>query len=211
MDFKKDKEEPDNGKEQNSEAIKIILIGDAGTGKTNLIMVSAGYQFDSESLTTRACSFIQKKFTFNNATYKVNIWDTIGQEKYRALTKVFVKESKIIILVYDITNRNSFESLSFWKSIIDDLIKDSHVIGIVGNKMDLYTKEEVKEEEVEEYAKSIGVKYLLTSAKTDAISFNKFLEELLQDFLEIGVPEERIESFSLNRKKTENKGKKKCC
>ena len=102
------------------DSIKIILIGDSGAGKTNLITVAAGYEFNSNSLTTRACSYIQKKYTINNSEYKVNVWDTIGQEKYRSLTKIFVKESKIVIFVYDITNRNSFESLPFWKKIVDE-------------------------------------------------------------------------------------------
>ena len=125
MDSLKDREKPNKERDNNDpEAIKIILIGDSGTGKTNLITVSAGYEFNSDVLTTRACSFIQKKYTFHNTQIKVNIWDTIGQEKYRSLTKIFVKEAKIVILVYDITNRTSFESLSFWKKIVDDMITD---------------------------------------------------------------------------------------
>ena len=189
------------------EAIKIILIGDSGTGKTNLITVAAGYEFNSNSLTTRACSYIQKKYKINNAEYKVNVWDTIGQEKYRALTKIFVKESKIVIFVYDITNRNSFDSLPFWKKIVDELLTDTPILGVVGNKMDLYVDEQIKSDEVEKYANEIGAKLLLTSAKTDSTSFSNFLQELLNDYL-IKGSNERIKSFSLNKKPTK---KKKCC
>jgi small GTP-binding protein len=190
------------------EAIKIILIGDSGTGKTNLITVAAGYEFNSNTLTTRACSYIQKKYTLHNAEYKVNVWDTIGQEKYRSLTKIFVKESKIVVFVYDITNKNSFESLPFWKKIVDELLSDSPVLGIVGNKMDLYVDEQIKSEEVEKYAQEIGAKLLLTSAKTDSTSFSNFLGELLLDYLHKGSGE-RIESFSLNKQNVAKK--KKCC
>ena len=190
------------------EAIKIILIGDSGTGKTNLITVAAGYEFNSNTLTTRACSYIQKKYTLHNAEYKVNVWDTIGQEKYRSLTKIFVKESKIVVFVYDITNKNSFESLPFWKKIVDELLSDSPVLGIVGNKMDLYVDEQIKSEEVEKYAQEIGAKLLLTSAKTDSTSFSNFLGELLLDYLHKGRGE-RIESFSLNKQNVAKK--KKCC
>ena len=190
------------------DSIKIILIGDSGAGKTNLITVAAGYEFNSNSLTTRACSYIQKKYTINNSEYKVNVWDTIGQEKYRSLTKIFVKESKIVIFVYDITNRNSFESLPFWKKIVDELLSDTPVLGIVGNKMDLYVDEQIKSDEVEKYANEIGAKLLLTSAKTDSSSFSNFLEELLQDYLIKGKGE-RIQSFSLG--KTPKKKKKNCC
>ena len=192
------------------EPIKIILIGDAGTGKTNLITVLAGYEFNSDTLTTRACSFIQKKYTIHNAKYNVNIWDTIGQETFRSLTKIFVKDSKIVILVYDITNKQSFESLEFWKGVVDELLKDPHIVGIVGNKMDLYLKEEVKEEECEKFAKSIEAKYLLTSAKTDNKSFTKFVGELLEDYLKL-EPRERIKSFYLENNEGEHKKKKKCC
>ena len=190
------------------DSIKIILIGDSGAGKTNLITVAAGYEFNSNSLTTRACSYIQKKYTINNSEYKVNVWDTIGQEKYRSLTKIFVKESKIVIFVYDITNRNSFESLPFWKKIVDELLSDTPVLGIVGNKMDLYVDEQIKSDEVEKYANEIGAKLLLTSAKTDSSSFSNFLEELLQDYLIKGKGE-RIQSFSLD--KIPRKKKKNCC
>ena len=190
------------------DSIKIILIGDSGAGKTNLITVAAGYEFNSNSLTTRACSYIQKKYTINNSEYKVNVWDTIGQEKYRSLTKIFVKESKIVIFVYDITNRNSFESLPFWKKIVDELLSDTPVLGIVGNKMDLYVDEQIKSDEVEKYANEIGAKLLLTSAKTDSSSFSNFLEELLQDYLKKGKGE-RIQSFSLD--KAPRKKKKNCC
>ena len=190
------------------EAIKIILIGDSGTGKTNLITVAAGYEFNSNSLTTRACSYIQKIYKINNAEYKVNVWDTIGQEKYRALTKIFVKESKIVIFVYDITNRNSFDSLPFWKKIVDELLTDTPILGVVGNKMDLYVDEQIKSDEVEKYANEIGAKLLLTSAKTDSTSFSNFLQELLNDYL-IKGSNERIKSFSLNKKPT--KKKKNCC
>ena len=190
------------------EAIKIILIGDSGTGKTNLITVAAGYEFNSNSLTTRACSYIQKKYKINNAEYKVNVWDTIGQEKYRALTKIFVKESKIVIFVYDITNRNSFDSLPFWKKIVDELLTDTPILGVVGNKMDLYVDEQIKSDEVEKYANEIGAKLLLTSAKTDSTSFSNFLQELLNDYL-IKGSNERIKSFSLNKRPT--KKKKNCC
>ena len=189
------------------EAIKIILIGDSGTGKTNLITVAAGFEFNSNTLTTRACSYIKKKYTIKNTEYKVNVWDTIGQEKYRSLTKIFVKESKIVIFVYDITNKISFDSLPFWKKIVDELLSETPVFGIVGNKMDLYVDEQVKSEEVDKYANEIGAKVLLTSAKTDSTSFSNFLGELLQDHLAKGNMD-RMESFALNK---EVKKKKNCC
>ena len=200
-----------NPDKNDPEAIKVILIGDSGTGKTNLITVAAGYQFNSDSLTTKACSFIQKVYNKHNANYTVNIWDTIGQEKFKSLTRIFVKESKIVILVYDITNKDSFDSLPFWKGLVDDILSESPILGIVGNKMDLYYNEQVKENELEEYANKIGAKFLLTSAKNDPDSIGIFIGDLLDDYLSKDKGD-RIQSFVLNKEQIKKeKKKKKCC
>ena len=199
-----------NPDKNDPEAIKVILIGDSGTGKTNLITVAAGYQFNSDSLTTKACSFIQKIYNKHNANYTVNIWDTIGQEKFKSLTRIFVKESKIVILVYDITNKDSFDNLPFWKGLVDDILSESPILGIVGNKMDLYYNEQVKENELEEYANKIGAKFLLTSAKNDPDSIGIFIGGLLDDYLSKDKGD-RIQSFVLNKEQIKKEKKKKCC
>ena len=190
------------------DGIKVILLGETFVGKTSLIKVSIGKYFNSKEGTTLTSNYSVKTFNYNGREYNFHIWDTIGQEKYRALTKIFVKESKIVIFVYDITNRNSFDSLPFWKKIVDELLTDTPILGVVGNKMDLYVDEQIKSDEVEKYANEIGAKLLLTSAKTDSTSFSNFLQELLNDYL-IKGSNERIKSFSLNKKPT--KKKKNCC
>ena len=199
-----------NPDKNDPEAIKVILIGDSGAGKTNLITVAAGYQFNSNSLTTKACSFIQKVYNKHNANYTVNIWDTIWQEKFKSLIRIFVKESKIVILVYDITNKDSFDSLPFWKGLVDDILSESPILGIVGNKMDLYYNEQVKENELEEYANKIGAKFLLTSAKNDPDSIGRFIGDLLDDYLSKDKGN-RIQSFVLNKEQIKKEKKKKCC
>ena len=196
--------------EDKSNSIKIILVGDSGTGKTNLIAVSAGMEFNSNSLTTTSCSYVQKIINKEGKDYKVNLWDTIGQEKYRSLTKIFLKDSKIVIFVYDITNRETFESLVFWKKIIDEVLGNEPIFGVVGNKMDLYYEEKVKEEEGEEYANSIGAKFLLTSAKNDSKGFNKFIEQMLEEYLSKYCDEnDRVESIVINREPKKKLGG--CC
>ena len=186
--------------EDKANSIKIILVGDSGTGKTNLIAVSAGMEFNSNSLTTTSCSYVQKIINKEGKDYKVNLWDTIGQEKYRSLTKIFLKDSKIVIFVYDITNRETFESLVFWKKIIDEVLGNEPIFGVVGNKMDLYYEEKVKDEEGEESANSIGAKFLLTSAKNDSKGFNKFIELMLEEYLSKYCDEnDRVESIVINR------------
>ena len=194
-----------NGSNNTQDPIKVIFVGEAGTGKTNLINVSAGYKFNSATLTTRNCSFVPKTINLNNTNYNLNIWDTIGQEKFHSLTKIFLKESDIAILVYDITNKKSFDSLPYWKGLIDEQLGQKPIYGIVGNKMDLYEREEVDKSDLIDYADKIGAKYLLTSAKADSVSIGKFLETLLADF--VAKNKEKIkENFYLDKK---NKKKKK--
>ena len=194
-----------------SNAIKLILVGDTGTGKTNLISVAAGLEFNAGALTTTSCSFIQKIVKTNKKEYKINLWDTIGQEKYRSLTKIFVKDSNIVILVYDITKRESFESLKYWKSIIDEILGKDITLGVVGNKIDLYLEEAVKENEGQEYADSIGAKFQLTSAKNNPKEFSHFIEEMLEEYLKNNKGEIRKESITIKKvvKKKEKGGG--CC
>ena len=204
-----DDEDEDNAKN----FIKVILVGDAGTGKTNLIGVATGQEFNSQNLTTTTCSYLRLMMKINNKEYQVNLWDTIGQEKYRSLTKIFFKDSKIVLFVYDITNRQSFESLQTWKKTIDEILGNVPTIGVVGNKCDLYLNEQVKEEEGKKYADEIKAKFIYTSAKLDAKNFKVFLEGLVKDYvLKYGIKDNDDIKINKNKykEKVGRKGKK-CC
>ena len=193
-----------------SNAIKLILVGDSGTGKTNLISVAAGLEFNSGVLTTTSCSYIQKIVKRNKKEYKINLWDTIGQEKYRSLTKIFMKDSNTVIFVYDITKRETFESLNYWKKIIEEILWNDITLGVVGNKIDLYFDEKIKEEEGQEYANSIGAKFKLTSAKNSPKEVSAFIEEMLEEYLARNKSiNDRKDLVAI--KKQEEKKKKGCC
>ena len=204
-----DDEDEDNAKN----FIKVILVGDAGTGKTNLIGVATGQEFNSQNLTTTTCSYLRLMMKINNKEYQVNLWDTIGQEKYRSLTKIFFKDSKIVLFVYDITNRQSFESLQTWKKTIDEILGNVPTIGVVGNKCDLYLNEQVKEEEGKKYADEIKAKFIYTSAKLDAKNFKIFLEGLVKDYvLKYGIKDNDDIKINKNKHKEKDGRKgKKCC
>ena len=180
--------------EDGSIKLKTILIGESGVGKTNLINIAKNEKFNPNQVTTVNCSFFKTEMVVENIKFNIYLWDTIGQEKLKALTKIFFKNSKIVILVYDITNKKSLTQLDFWLNQVKESLGDSIVIGVLGNKKDLFIKEEVTEEEGEQYAKSIGARWSLTSAKTDRESFIAFIENLITDY---------IEKFDLK-----NKGKK---
>ena len=143
----------------------------------------------------------------------IKLWDTIGQEKFRQLTKIFFNNSKIVILVYDITRKESFEALPNWLNDVEEQIGLDFVKGVVANKMDLYLDEEVKGNEGEEYAKSINAKFLATSAKTeDPQIFIDFLSDLLAEYLSLSK-ENTVDSFLVTRRKSTIKKNKNsnCC
>ena len=169
-------------KESNS--IKIILLGEAGCGKTNLINACCGVAFNPISASNLTSSFSEKYVTIKNTKYCLKLWDTAGQEKFRSLNNLFIKDSNICILVYDITRKETYEELDYWKQTVTDILGDKPLIAVVGNKIDLFEQEQVTEEEGEEYAKKLGAKFKLSSAKKNPKEFEKFVESLLKEFLE---------------------------
>ena len=189
--------------------IKVILVGEPGTGKTSLINVSVGQKFTEFSQSTLLSSFVPKSFTKNGKKYILNIWDTAGQEKYRAMSKIFIKNSKIVIFVYAINSRVSFEGLkSYWVNTIKEALGDVPVLGMVGNKCDLITKEEINENEAEEYAQENGIDFQLVTAKEDPEGFINFLNQLLDKFLEKRDMESKRQTIFINKEDKKNKG---CC
>ena len=170
-------------KKSSKEEIKCILVGESGAGKTSLINTSVGLNFNENVVTTISSTYVAKEYRISQKTYILNLWDTTGQEKYRALTKIFMKDSKIVIFVYDITNKKSFDELEYWMKLIDEILGNEPIIGICGNKIDLFDYAKIKEENAAEFAKSKGAFFKETSAKEDPLSFNQFLEFLLQVYL----------------------------
>ena len=136
--------------EEDEDDLKVILIGESGTGKTSLINTSIGLEFQDKLETTHSSSIIQKKLEIDDKIYIINLWDTIGQEQYRSLTKIFMKGAKIVIFVYYITSYFSFKQLDFWFANTKEVLGEKPILGIIGNKSDLYIREEVKEEIAEE-------------------------------------------------------------
>ena len=147
--------------------LKCVLLGETAVGKSSLInrFVSNTFKNDFKSTMIGYCS--SKEINFEKYDRKINfeIWDTAGQEKYRALAKIFYQDSKVTLLVYDITRKDSFEALkNYWYKEVRDNSSQDVVLVLVGNKSDLYEYEEVTEEQAEEFAKSINAIYQQTSA-----------------------------------------------
>ena len=191
----------------NNEAIEIkaILVGNSGVGKTNLINVSIGQEFNAQTKPTNCASLIQKRLNINNLDYIINLWDTMGQEAYKGISKLFFREAHIVIFVYDITSMESFKNLEEWINMANDTINGDYISGIVGNKNDLYLESEVTEVEAKKYADSKGMKFRLVSAKEDINSFDEFLIELVKMYK---VPERKVKTLLNNKPETKKKG---CC
>ena len=170
---------------EEDDAIKVILLGEAGVGKTNLINIVTGIEFNDNEASTGTSSFSMKKLTVNGNKYSIKLWDTIGQERFRHLTKLFYNDSKIVIFVYDITQKDSFEELKkYWVKDVEDKLGKDVIKGIVGNKIDLFMKEEVTEDQGKEFAKSVDAEFLLSSAKTDGPKkFEDLLTKLYEKYL----------------------------
>ena len=175
--------------------LKVILLGESGVGKTNLINRVMGEEFNEGEISTTNSSFSLKKLKLGQKEYSVKLWDTIGQEKFRHLTKLFYSDSKIVIFVYDISIKESFDALKdYWVKDINDKLGENIIKGVVGNKKG------------EEYAKSINARFLATSAKTEGPQkFEELLTQLLGDYLtKIGkneTQEVKDEDNNNNKKK----------
>ena len=191
--------------QEDIDEVKVILIGDSGVGKTNLINTSLGKSFQTYEDSTVSPSYSDLKLDIGGKKYILNLWDTAGQEKYLKVTKLFFKGSGIIILVYDITNPQSFENLKKWYQICEDIIETEHIYGLVGNKNDLFLDSKVLEEDAKKYALSINSKFSLVSAKADTL-FLDFLEELLATYKKIDIKSRRksvkLKQENLNTTKT---------
>jgi len=202
---KDDDDTPDN-------EIKLILLGNSGVGKTNIINIVTGGKFNEDEKTTSSASFSVKNMVIEKKEYTINLWDTIGQEQFRQLTKIFYNNSKIVIFVYDITCKSSFDDLNYWTKDVEEQIGKNIIKGVVANKMDLYLKEEVKTEEGEKFAESIGAHFLEYSAKTEGpTKFDEFLVELINEYLVFRKNNGGKGNISLTRESVIGKKKKKDC
>ena len=191
--------------------IKVILIGDSGVGKTNLINIALGLGFNAKQEATSAASFSRLNIKTETNNISIDLWDTIGQEKYKQLTKLFYNNSRIVIFVYDIASRITFKGLTFWINDIKEQLGNDYVAGVIGNKSDLYLEEEVNREEGDVLAKSINAEFLLISAKNnERIKFIDFLKVLVEKGVSNGIID-LGENNNIVLKKDKEIKKKKCC
>ena len=146
--------------------LKVTLIGDSGVGKSCIIKRYINDEFVSGLVSTRGANYSNKVVHRNGKALRLDLWDTAGQEQYRSLGIHFYRDSYVIILVYDITVRETFDNMkNLWYHDILKYGEKYTILAVVGNKSDLYEEEQVTEEEGRQYAKEINAMYMLVSAK----------------------------------------------
>ena len=203
----------DDFSSQKGKEIKVILLGDTGVGKTSIINRYINNKFDPDNDNTFSSSFSTKEVIKNDVLYRLNLWDTIGQEKYNAITNILIKGSNIVILVYSVDSFSSFENIDFWYNSVKDILQeDKYILAIVGNKSDLIKEDEavVSEEEARNYAKGKNAFFKLISAKEGQDGIKSLLDILLGELLRLNYVTV-TDSYVIKRSKHKDteKGKKK--
>jgi len=200
-------------------SIKVILLGESGVGKTNLINAFCNLEFQKYSDSTSVSICNEVKYNYKNNTYTILIWDTAGQEKFRSINKFVIRDSKIVIIVYSIDNRNSFQEVDFWINYTkENLGNDNYIMALVANKIDLFEDQVVPDEEGEEAAKKYGIEFIVTSALTNKKRFQYFVNKLIADYIEKYMTNTKKSSGKENKnikinseENQDKKQKKKCC
>ena len=196
--------------EANGKSYIIMTLGESTVGKTSYIEKYIDNKFKN-SLPTIGYNVCSKYlYSSNGEKTKIIFEDTSGQERYHSLAFNFIKKVHGIILMYDITKKETFDTIrKWWKNILDHKDKDFPVI-LVGNKCDLEDKRQVKKEEGENMAKELGIKFLETSNKK-GINIKESARELIKMILRNSNEKEDIKSVKLDKKKLKKRKKKKCC
>ena len=198
--------------------LKIILIGDSAVGKTNIMSKYLKNTFLEESKATVGVEFGSKIFTIEGHNVKAQIWDTAGQEKYKAITGAYYKGCKGAFVVYDITRKDTFISVERWVHDLKTAGDQKLTVILIGNKSDLENQREILKEQGEEKAKSFGCAFLETSALSGnniEKAFEMMIKEIFNKYKNDVLDDEELVSLEkgddLANKSNDNTNKKGCC
>ena len=158
---------------------KIVLVGDSGVGKTNLLLRYHKNEFNTQTKATVGVEFGNTKVQIDNALIKAQIWDTAGQERYRSITSAYYKGAHGALIVYDITRKDSFDSVEKWLSDLKNNGEEKMVIMAIGNKCDMVNERVISTEDGEAKAQRNNIAFLETSA-LNATNVAKAFDELIQ-------------------------------
>ena len=192
---------------------KIIVIGESRVGKTSLIKRYTKDQFGGVYLTTVGIDFQDKTIEIEDKKVKLQVWDTAGQERFRNVAKNYFQSSNGFLLVFDITDKESFQKLNdFWMDQLNTHAPKKAKSVLVGNKSDLAGQRQVSIEDAEEFAKDNNLKYYEVSAKEGTKVVELFFY-LANEIYQSHTYEENNynKNITLKKEKSKKKDKKKCC
>ena len=201
---------------------KVVLLGEAGVGKTSIISRYVSNTFSEVLMSTTGASFATKKVELDDEhKIKFQIWDTAGQERFRSLAKIFYQNAAVAVLVYDITRRDSFEKLKeFWIKELKENAPSDIILALAANKSDLYENEVVSLKEGKDLSQEINAIFKSTSAMLShgvEDLFKLIAEKFINPSLNTNEPtlnskeEEFRNNIKINNNKKAKSEKKKCC
>ena len=212
---------------------KLIVVGDQSTGKSCILNRFANEIFEENYQATIGLDFQSKTVNIKGHDIRLVLYDTAGQEKFRSLIPMYIREAQIILLVYDVTNKESFDSIPKWFSEVLDVKNDEAVFALIGNKIDLIDNRQVTYEEGKKLANEKNIIFEEVSAKDgqnfDELFNNKLFESIYKKFkdkfdsIEKVVNNEFLENnneeiqtktnvrLDINDNNNKLKKKKKCC
>ena len=153
-----------NSKSEYYYSVKFIIVGDSSVGKSNILLRFSRNVFDPGHQATLGIEFANKHLLYNNNDYLVQVWDTAGQENFRSVTRAYYKASAVAMVVYDITNEESFQHIQAWIKDCRDLAPRTVQLILIGNKTDLEDQRAVSKEKGEELARENKMLFFETSA-----------------------------------------------
>merc|ERR1712054_256999 len=167
---------------------KVVLIGDSGVGKSNLLSRFTRNEFSLESKSTIGVEFATRSTVVDGKTIKAQIWDTAGQERYRAITSAYYRGAVGALLVYDITKQVTFKNCERWLQELRENASGNIVIMLVGNKIDLRHLREVPTETAKEFAEKNGLSFIETSA-LDSTNVELAFQNILTEIFHQSAPQ----------------------
>lgn len=187
----------------NSQNFKVVLLGEGCVGKTSLLLRYVEDKFNTNHISTLQASFLNKKLNIEGKRVNLAIWDTAGQEKFHALGPIYYRLSNGAVLVYDITDVDSFQRIKSWVKELRKMLGNDVCLVIVGNKTDLEKDRNVSVEDAEEYAAKVGALHYQTSAKLNQGIEEMFLS-LTQKMLDRAA-EQELQNNTLNRQNSQRR------
>ena len=205
-----------NSEQEAQIVLKLLLLGDSSVGKTSILLQYIGNKFYESNISTTGVDYMEKIIDYNKFKIKLQIWDTSGEEKFRTITKNFYRNADGLLVVFDLTKKESYDHIKSWINEAKENNDKLKTI-LIGNKLDLKDERIVAIDVAKQFAEKNNLKYIETSAK-DGTNINESFQAII-DLLFDGKSSEEIlheftkqdSSLSVVDDSMEVKKKKACC